>query len=153
MLASPTNTSTPSTPTVATTNTLTVAYGLTGYCSPNVPNIGPLPSYLPAQQFGGPPDFCYPPMHPQYSAQIGPTQHVQPTDTSGQTTILPHAFATTPTRTLHDPTTSDWNMDTGDLYPVTAPSLISHAFLVSQHTWHQPWKTREASVCYLQYCD
>ncbi|GJR57325.1 ribonuclease H-like domain-containing protein [Tanacetum coccineum] len=26
---------------------------------------------------------------------------------------------------------------TGDLYPVTAPSHIPHAFLVSQHTWHQ----------------
>ncbi|GJY25517.1 ribonuclease H-like domain-containing protein, partial [Tanacetum coccineum] len=26
---------------------------------------------------------------------------------------------------------------TGDLYPVTAPSPIQHAFLVSQHTWHQ----------------
>ncbi|GJR33817.1 hypothetical protein Tco_1209501 [Tanacetum coccineum] len=26
---------------------------------------------------------------------------------------------------------------TGDLYPVTSPSLIPHAFLVSQHTWHQ----------------
>ncbi|GJW75819.1 hypothetical protein Tco_0135189 [Tanacetum coccineum] len=26
---------------------------------------------------------------------------------------------------------------TGDLYPVTAPSLILHAFLVIQHTWHQ----------------
>ncbi|GJX30075.1 ribonuclease H-like domain-containing protein [Tanacetum coccineum] len=26
---------------------------------------------------------------------------------------------------------------TGDLYPVTAHSLIPHAFLVSQHTWHQ----------------
>ncbi|GKD37166.1 ribonuclease H-like domain-containing protein [Tanacetum coccineum] len=25
---------------------------------------------------------------------------------------------------------------TGDLYPVIAPSLIPHAFLVSQHTWH-----------------
>nr|GEW55067.1 external alternative NAD(P)H-ubiquinone oxidoreductase B2, mitochondrial-like [Tanacetum cinerariifolium] len=25
----------------------------------------------------------------------------------------------------------------GDLYPVTAPSPIPHAFLVSQHTWHQ----------------
>ncbi|GKC54858.1 ribonuclease H-like domain-containing protein [Tanacetum coccineum] len=24
-----------------------------------------------------------------------------------------------------------------DLYPVTAPSLIHHAFLVNQHTWHQ----------------
>ncbi|GKB70716.1 ribonuclease H-like domain-containing protein [Tanacetum coccineum] len=26
---------------------------------------------------------------------------------------------------------------TGDLYPVTAPSPIPHAFLVSQYTWHQ----------------
>ncbi|GJU43587.1 ribonuclease H-like domain-containing protein [Tanacetum coccineum] len=26
---------------------------------------------------------------------------------------------------------------TGDLYPVTAPSLILHAFLISQHMWHQ----------------
>nr|GEZ30232.1 ribonuclease H-like domain-containing protein [Tanacetum cinerariifolium] len=26
---------------------------------------------------------------------------------------------------------------TGDIYPVTAPSSIPHAFLVSQHTWHQ----------------
>ncbi|GJY50492.1 ribonuclease H-like domain-containing protein [Tanacetum coccineum] len=26
---------------------------------------------------------------------------------------------------------------TGDLYPVTAPSHIPHAFLVSQYTWHQ----------------
>ncbi|GKE25023.1 ribonuclease H-like domain-containing protein [Tanacetum coccineum] len=26
---------------------------------------------------------------------------------------------------------------TGDLYAVTAPSPIPHAFLVSQHTWHQ----------------
>ncbi|GKB97476.1 ribonuclease H-like domain-containing protein, partial [Tanacetum coccineum] len=32
---------------------------------------------------------------------------------------------------------------TGDLYPVKTPSTIPHAFLVSQHTWHQrlghPW--------------
>ncbi|GJR95493.1 hypothetical protein Tco_0267667 [Tanacetum coccineum] len=27
--------------------------------------------------------------------------------------------------------------NTGDLYPVTAPSPIPHTFLVSQHTWHQ----------------
>nr|GEW25060.1 ribonuclease H-like domain-containing protein [Tanacetum cinerariifolium] len=26
---------------------------------------------------------------------------------------------------------------TGDFYPVTSPSPIPHAFLVSQHTWHQ----------------
>ncbi|GJR74064.1 retrovirus-related pol polyprotein from transposon TNT 1-94 [Tanacetum coccineum] len=149
MLASPTNTSTPSTPTVATTNTLTVAYGLTGYCSPNVPNIGPVQRYLQLQQFGGPqvsithigssvlgPSPAGQPLAQQTlpdlttillksSSLIGPAQQVQPTDTSGQTTILPHAFAT---RILHDPTTGAWNMDTGDLYPVTTPSPISHAF-------------------------
>ncbi|GJX08611.1 ribonuclease H-like domain-containing protein [Tanacetum coccineum] len=27
--------------------------------------------------------------------------------------------------------------NTGDLYPVTNPSLIPQAFLISQHTWHQ----------------
>ncbi|GKD73235.1 ribonuclease H-like domain-containing protein, partial [Tanacetum coccineum] len=26
---------------------------------------------------------------------------------------------------------------TGDLYPVTHPSPVPHAFLVSQHTWHK----------------
>ncbi|GJU01146.1 ribonuclease H-like domain-containing protein [Tanacetum coccineum] len=26
---------------------------------------------------------------------------------------------------------------TGDLYPIIAPFPIPHAFLVSQHTWHQ----------------
>ncbi|PWA35905.1 ribonuclease H-like domain-containing protein [Artemisia annua] len=66
----------------------------------------------------------------------------------GQETTLPHAFTA---GTLHDPTTSAWNMDTdfmtrrvllrcdstGDLYPVTAPSPVPQALLVSQHTWHQ----------------
>ncbi|GJV05491.1 ribonuclease H-like domain-containing protein [Tanacetum coccineum] len=51
----------------------------------------------------------------------------QPADASGQDTSLPHAFTT---GTLHDPCA--WNMDIG-----TAPSPIPHAFLVSQHTWHQ----------------
>nr|GEU38215.1 ribonuclease H-like domain-containing protein [Tanacetum cinerariifolium] len=40
-------------------------------------------------------------------------------------------------RDSYDLTTGAWNMDTGDLYPITAPSLIPHTFLVSQHTWHQ----------------
>ncbi|GJZ84502.1 ribonuclease H-like domain-containing protein [Tanacetum coccineum] len=54
-----------------------------------------------------------------------------------------HSILPTPTRSLH------LNNDfltrrvllrcdiTGDLYLVTAPSPIPHAFLVSQHTWHQ----------------
>ncbi|GKE30788.1 ribonuclease H-like domain-containing protein [Tanacetum coccineum] len=53
---------------------------------------------------------------------------------SGQSTTLPHAFNT---KTLHDPVFGAWNMDTGNLYPVTAPSPIPHAFLVSQHVWNQ----------------
>ncbi|GJV99684.1 ribonuclease H-like domain-containing protein [Tanacetum coccineum] len=80
-----------------------------------------------------------------------------PTALLGQVTIIPYAFTV---GTLHDPTTGAWNMDTcasshlnnsdfltrrvllrcdstEDLYPVTAPSPIPHAFLVSQHTWHQ----------------
>ncbi|GKC78085.1 ribonuclease H-like domain-containing protein [Tanacetum coccineum] len=44
-----------------------------------------------------------------------------------QVTTLPHAFTA---GTLHDPVSDAWNMD-------TAPSPIPHAFLVSQHTWHQ----------------
>ncbi|GKC40867.1 ribonuclease H-like domain-containing protein [Tanacetum coccineum] len=69
-------------------------------------------------------------------------------NTTPNETTLPHAFTV---GTLHDPTSGAWNKDTGfhnasellrcdstgDLYPVTAPSPIPHAFLVSQHTWHQ----------------
>ncbi|GJY61695.1 ribonuclease H-like domain-containing protein [Tanacetum coccineum] len=144
---------------------------------------------------------------------INPTGPSQLLDTSGQATVLSHAFTA---GTLHDPTTGVWLMDTvsvgdghsilvtntghsilptslksfhlnnvliiphivknlilvrqfvrdnnctiefdafgfsvkdfmarrvllrcdsmGDLYPVTTPSAIPHAFLVSQHTWHQ----------------
>ncbi|GJT30560.1 ribonuclease H-like domain-containing protein [Tanacetum coccineum] len=45
-----------------------------------------------------------------------------------------------------DPTSGNWNMDTvecfccdntRDLYPVTKPSTIPHAFLTSQYTWHE----------------
>ncbi|GJS08184.1 ribonuclease H-like domain-containing protein [Tanacetum coccineum] len=40
----------------------------------------------------------------------------------------------------------------GDLYPVTAPSPIPHAFLVSQHTWHQHLRHLEGEVlCRLVY--
>nr|GEV39784.1 ribonuclease H-like domain-containing protein [Tanacetum cinerariifolium] len=85
---------------------------------------------------------------PTILAQQVHTGSVGHTVNSRQETTLPHAFTV---GTLHDLTTSAWNMDTdfkthrvllrcdstGDLYPLTAPSPIPHAFLVSQHTWHQ----------------
>nr|GEV66605.1 ribonuclease H-like domain-containing protein [Tanacetum cinerariifolium] len=53
--------------------------------------------------------------------------------TTGQATLLPHAFIA---RTLHDllPVHRTWIQD---LYPVTDPSPIPSAFLVVQQTWHQ----------------
>ncbi|GJW44942.1 ribonuclease H-like domain-containing protein [Tanacetum coccineum] len=54
-----------------------------------------------------------------------PAQHTVAT-LSVQATTLPHAF----TVLLQCDSTRD-------LYPVTSPSPIPHAFLVSQHTWHQ----------------
>nr|GEX37737.1 ribonuclease H-like domain-containing protein [Tanacetum cinerariifolium] len=89
------------------------------------------------------------------SPAVGPTSTtVHPkttgfTSTSRQETVLPHAFTA---GTLHDPTTGTlgtWIQDfmtrqvllrcdsTEDLYPLTAPSQIHHAFLAGQHTWHQ----------------
>ncbi|GKF49951.1 ribonuclease H-like domain-containing protein, partial [Tanacetum coccineum] len=35
---------------------------------------------------------------------------------------------------------------TGDLYPVTKPSTIPHAFLISQYTWHQRLGHPESEV-------
>ncbi|GKC60776.1 hypothetical protein Tco_1088374 [Tanacetum coccineum] len=80
-------------------------------------------------------------------------------DTLGQATNLPHAFIT---RTLHNPAPTFFVKDfitrqvvlrydrTGDLYPVTAPSLIPHVFLVRQHTWHQRLDYLESDVfCHL----
>ncbi|GJV28990.1 ribonuclease H-like domain-containing protein, partial [Tanacetum coccineum] len=111
---------------------------------PTVPSPGPIPYYtLPAQpqgpialhvQYVGSAhphvasQMVIPAKQPMYPS--GPFQTFT-TPTSGyarQKTTLPHAFAA---GTLHDPTTNAWNMDTGDLYPVTSPSPISHAFLVS----------------------
>nr|GEW36712.1 hypothetical protein [Tanacetum cinerariifolium] len=57
-----------------------------------------------------------------------------PTPLSGHATTLLHAFNT---ETLQDATIGAWNIDTGDLYPVTAPSSIPHVFLISPYTWHQ----------------
>nr|GEX68662.1 ribonuclease H-like domain-containing protein [Tanacetum cinerariifolium] len=85
------------------------------------------------------------------------TDQPDPTVTSGQATILLHAFTmllrcdstedlypvTAPSPIHHaflDFLTRRMLLrcdSTGDLYPVTAPSPIHHAFLVSQHTWHQ----------------
>nr|GEY65695.1 ribonuclease H-like domain-containing protein [Tanacetum cinerariifolium] len=42
---------------------------------------------------------------------------------------------------------------TGDLYPVTAPSPIHHAFLVSQHTWHQRLGHPGGEVLYCKLLD
>ncbi|GJW35986.1 hybrid signal transduction histidine kinase M [Tanacetum coccineum] len=61
-----------------------------------------------------------------------------PTVTSGQETALPHAF--TAGIWIQDFMTHWvllWCDSIGDLYPIMAPSPIPHAFLVSQHTWHQ----------------
>ncbi|GJU35577.1 ribonuclease H-like domain-containing protein [Tanacetum coccineum] len=68
--------------------------------------------------------------------------------TTGQATLLPHAFTT---GTPYDPASGAWNFDTGasshlnnsvnslreNFNTFTTPSPIPHAFLVSQHTWHQ----------------
>ncbi|GJR75490.1 ribonuclease H-like domain-containing protein [Tanacetum coccineum] len=118
--------------------------------------------YFLAQQYPVAQPTPYPAIGPAQQATSNPASPIQPTTQSGSTSIsgqattLPHAFTD---GTLHDPTIGAWNMDTGasshlnnsvhslstvfnscimgDLYPVTTPSLIPHAFLVSQHTWHQ----------------
>ncbi|GJY41124.1 ribonuclease H-like domain-containing protein, partial [Tanacetum coccineum] len=101
------------------------------------------PTSQPAQAIAPPPGFTFQPVAQQVQSGL-PESSVN----AGQATMLPQAFTA---ETLHDPTTGAWNMDTdfmtrrvllrcdstGDLYPVTAPSPIPHAFLVSQHTWHQ----------------
>ncbi|GJV28186.1 DNA helicase [Tanacetum coccineum] len=94
------------------------------------------------------------PTSPLYYPSTAPyAQYGITTFIPGQETSLPYAFTV---GTLHDLTNGTWNMDTcassylnasvtnlnvvfnmRDLYPVTAPSPILHAFLVSQHTWHQ----------------
>nr|GFA26490.1 ribonuclease H-like domain-containing protein [Tanacetum cinerariifolium] len=66
------------------------------------------------------------------------------------TSVSPNANTTNPPVAFHDGPSSSLSPNdfmtrrvllrcdsTGDLYPVTAPSPIPHAFLVSQHTWHQ----------------
>ncbi|GKC93519.1 ribonuclease H-like domain-containing protein, partial [Tanacetum coccineum] len=70
------------------------------------------------------------------TASVSTTVTPGSTGSMGQKTTLPHAFDA---GILHDLTTGAWNIDTGhgDLYLVTTPSPIPHAFLVSQHTWHQ----------------
>ncbi|GJZ87761.1 ribonuclease H-like domain-containing protein [Tanacetum coccineum] len=112
--------------------------------------------YFSAQQYPVAQPTPYPAVGPAQQATSNPAGPIQPTTQSGSTSIsgqatsLPHAFTD---GTLHDPTTGAWNMDTvkdfmtrqvllrydsmGDLYPVMTPSPIPHAFLVSQHTWHQ----------------
>ncbi|GJZ11448.1 hypothetical protein Tco_0546207 [Tanacetum coccineum] len=144
----------------ATNNTPAVAF-LANPASTPSPPVGPTPLYPPVfASHAHAPTYFYPvgpPSAPAHSmpfklAQqftsspiLGQTQLAQSTT---QATLLPQAFTA---RTLHDPYTGAWNMDTGasshlnnfvllrcdstgDLYPVTAPSPIPHAFLVIQHT-------------------
>ncbi|GJX38894.1 ribonuclease H-like domain-containing protein [Tanacetum coccineum] len=140
--------------TIASHSPLPVAY----QSSPNTyAGLTTSPSY--------PPSYTQPAQQPWYPLPVfaGPNSLPPPgyfmlaqpvgiplgsTVTSGQATTLPQSFTV---RTLHDPASSAWNMDTDfmtrrvllrcdstrDLYPVTAPSLIPQVFLVSQHTWHQ----------------
>ncbi|GJX59155.1 ribonuclease H-like domain-containing protein [Tanacetum coccineum] len=89
------------------------------------------------------------PVQAQSMAQLAPQQamssvYYQPQHSSpgllgpapalylSQSTSLPNTFCI---MTLPDPT---WNMDTGDLYPVTKPSNIPSAFVsTSSFMWHQ----------------
>ncbi|GJX04915.1 ribonuclease H-like domain-containing protein [Tanacetum coccineum] len=75
------------------------------------------------------------PMGPAQQPSSGPTASLV---NVGQATLLPQAFTA---KTLHDPTTGAWNMDT-----VTTLSPIPHAFLVSQHMWHQRLGHPESEV-------
>ncbi|GKB78424.1 hypothetical protein Tco_0945319 [Tanacetum coccineum] len=131
-MVSQNNVTKPSQPNIAIFNHLPItfqAYGPTGYYTPLVPTFGPVPNYMPPQQFGGPPGFYHPSVHPQYPAQpvqqpppsvqqplpaqhlspaqqigspvIRPAQQAYPMDTSGQATTLPHVFTA---GILHDPT-------------------------------------------------
>ncbi|GKA73827.1 hypothetical protein Tco_0780129 [Tanacetum coccineum] len=91
---------------------------------------GPVLSYQPAQTPNIPPQQVY------RLTNVGSVQQAQPSaplgfvtrpaDNMGQATMHPQAF------------TVLLRCDSmGDLYPVTAPYPIPHAFLVSQHTWHE----------------
>nr|GEX92914.1 hypothetical protein [Tanacetum cinerariifolium] len=83
-----------------------------------------------------------------------PVQRAQSEFSTGEATTLPHAFIA---RTLHDPASGTWNMDTSasshlnnsvtslstvfnmsrGIFTQLYPSPIPHAFLLIQHTCHQ----------------
>ncbi|GJT87057.1 ribonuclease H-like domain-containing protein [Tanacetum coccineum] len=114
----------------------------------------PIPYYSVTSPLGFTPTQAQPvtvaTQHTSQAQPIAPSAgSVGHTGLPGQATILPHAFNAI---MLQDTTHGAWNMDTcdfltrrvllrcdstEDLYPVTAPSPISHDFLVSQHMWHQ----------------
>nr|GEY03792.1 putative reverse transcriptase domain-containing protein [Tanacetum cinerariifolium] len=83
--------------------------------------------------------LVYPPRFPQ------PANYTYTADTVGPNSPIPPVYfmpSAQPTGLLSPvqlaPPAQQVNLiHTGDLYQVTAPSLIPHAFLVSQHTWHQ----------------
>ncbi|GJT90367.1 ribonuclease H-like domain-containing protein [Tanacetum coccineum] len=105
------NTNNPSlNPNVATTNTLPVVFGPTSYYSQSVPTFSPIPSYMLAQHFGGPPGFYYPLVQPHASFSSSYPGNMGPNTPSGQATTLSHVFNT---ETLRDLSNGAWNMDTG----------------------------------------
>ncbi|GJY32781.1 ribonuclease H-like domain-containing protein [Tanacetum coccineum] len=104
------NTNNPSlNPNVATTNTLPVVFGPTSYYSQSVPTFSPIPSYMLAQHFGGPPGFYYPLVQPHASFSSSYPGNMGPNTPSGQATTLSHVFNT---ETLRDLSNGAWNMDT-----------------------------------------
>nr|GEU57346.1 ribonuclease H-like domain-containing protein [Tanacetum cinerariifolium] len=126
-----------------------------GFGYPTAPTPGPITYYslLPAQP-QGPVQ-----LHVHYAGPAQPYMAYQMVNSAQQYPLAQQTTYPTfdpvqqapPSPTGQDLTTSAWNMDTdfmtrrvllrcdstGDLYPITAPSPIPHAFLVSQHTWHQ----------------
>ncbi|GKA02955.1 ribonuclease H-like domain-containing protein [Tanacetum coccineum] len=138
------------------------------YAGPNPIASIPVGPITPTTAHSGP--LVYAPPTVGYST-VGPAQASQPgsntvTPNPGQATVLPHAFTV---RTLQDPSTDndciiefdsfgfsvkDFKMrwvllrcdSAGDLYPVTAPSPIPQALLVSQYTWHQRLRHPEGDV-------
>ncbi|GKA73897.1 hypothetical protein Tco_0780199 [Tanacetum coccineum] len=99
-------------------NTAPVTFHANPIAAPS-PSIGPTPLYPPGFGPQSQASLYYYSVNqqPQFAspAHLGQAQSAQPTSsestaTPGQATLLPQAFTT---GTLHDPSTSAWNMDTG----------------------------------------
>nr|GEY45899.1 ribonuclease H-like domain-containing protein [Tanacetum cinerariifolium] len=119
------------------------ATGTSGFVGPNnglvdpigfshsVPNGGPTTTY-----YNVGPTATYPMQQAQPQQAHTSVLHQQPTQARRP---LPAQY-TTPANQFGYPVVGHSNRlypSIRDLYPVTAPSLIPHAFHVSQHKWHQ----------------